>query len=115
MEKNIKISCLLSFYGDFLTDKQLELMQLHYDDDLSLAEIAGRKGITRQGVHDALRRGEQVLENYESRLRLFERYLAVKNSLDGMNEFLKDNTTLSAAATEELKARLKEAAEIWEM
>lgn len=114
MEKNIRLSCLLSCYGDFLTEKQRELMRQHYDEDLSLGEIAEREGITRQGVHDALKRGEEVLESYESRLRLFTRYLAVKNSLNGLNEFLSNKRTLNAAETDELRAKLKEAADIWE-
>jgi uncharacterized protein len=114
MEKNIRLSCLLSYYGGFLTEKQRELMRQHYDEDLSLGEIAQREGITRQGVHDAIRRGEVVMENYESRLRLFERYWKVKNGLDGLMEYLGDKPSLEASEMKELKAKLQEATEIWE-
>jgi predicted DNA-binding protein YlxM (UPF0122 family) len=115
MEKNIRISCLLSFYGDFLTEKQREFMQLHYDEDLTLAEIAERGGITRQGVHDALKRGEEILESCEGRLGLFEKYRSVQNSLEGLNGFLQDKKSLNAAEIEELKSKLKETAEVWEI
>lgn len=114
MEKNIRISLLLPFYAGFLTEKQRALMEMHCDEDLSLAEIAEREGITRQGVHDALRRGEEVLEGCEAKLGLFAKYLAVKDSLDGLNELLEDKHELTAAETEELKARLAGAAEVWE-
>jgi predicted DNA-binding protein YlxM (UPF0122 family) len=114
MEKNIRISLLLPFYAGFLTEKQRVLMEMHYDEDLSLSEIAEREGITRQGVHDALRRGEEVLEGCEAKLGLFGKYLAVKDSLDGLNECLNNKIELNAAETEELKARLHRAAEVWE-
>jgi predicted DNA-binding protein YlxM (UPF0122 family) len=115
MEKNIRLSFLLSFYAGFLTEKQREMMRQHYDEDLSLAEIAEREGITRQGVHDALRRGEEILESCEGRLGLFERYRTVKGSLDRLNGFLQDKATLNAAETDQLKAKLREAAEVWEI
>ncbi len=49
MAKNLEISYLLDFYGDVLTDKQRDVMEQYYNDDLSLAEIAENFGITRQG------------------------------------------------------------------
>jgi uncharacterized protein len=115
IERNIRISLLLPFYAGFLTEKQRMLMEMHYDEDLSLAEISERERITRQGVHDALKRGEEVLEGCEAKLGLFGKYLAVKDSLDGLNDFLKDKTGLTAAETAQLKAKLGEAAEVWEI
>ena len=114
LDKNIRISWLLDFYGEFLTDKQRGLMDMHYNEDLSLAEIAERAGITRQGVHDGLRRGAETLERCEQRLGFMARYLAVKASLDGMMELLEGKDTLCAGDTAELKARLRQAADIWE-
>jgi uncharacterized protein len=114
MDKNIRISWLLDFYGEFLTEKQRSLMEMHYNDDLSLGEIAERSGITRQGVHDALKRSAEVLDSCEGRLKLFEKYLLVKNSLDGLNGFLAGKAALDAEETESLKARLLEAAAVWE-
>jgi uncharacterized protein len=114
MDKNIRISLLLDFYGAFLTEKQRSLMEMHYNEDLSLGEIAERSGITRQGAHDAIKRGEEVLERCEERLKLLEKYLAVKASLGGLIEFVKDKAALGEADTVTLKARLLEAAAIWE-
>ncbi len=114
MDKNIRISWLLDFYGEFLTEKQRGLMEMHYNEDLSLAEIAERAGITRQGVHDGLRRGAETLERCEQRLGLMARYQAVKGSLAGMAGLLHGKETLSAGDTSELKAMLHEAVKIWE-
>ncbi len=58
MAKDLHITFLLAFYGDMLTDKQREVVECYYNEDLSLAEIAEVKGITRQGVRDAIKRAE---------------------------------------------------------
>ena len=63
MAKDLKISFLLDFYGEMLTQKQREVIEYYYNDDLSLAEIADNEGITRQGVRDSIKRAEaQLLE-----------------------------------------------------
>ena len=71
MEKDLKVGVLLDFYGALLTDKQAEALRLYYDGDLSLAEISGLLEITRQGVRDFLKRGEQQLLELEEKLGLF--------------------------------------------
>lgn len=70
MEKNLKYSALLSIYGNLLTDKQLSTMEYYYDDDLSLGEIAENTGISRQGVRDFIKRGEEMLDMYEEKIGL---------------------------------------------
>lgn len=70
MEKNLEIGLLLDLYGKLLTDKQFEVLDLYYNDDLSLAEIAEQYDISRQGVHDAIKRGEELLVGYEKTLGL---------------------------------------------
>ena len=52
MAKNLEIALLFDFYGEMLTEKQRDVVELYYDDDLSLSEIAENEGITRQGVRD---------------------------------------------------------------
>ncbi|MCI7767728.1 MAG: DNA-binding protein [Oscillospiraceae bacterium] len=64
---------LLDFYSELLTDKQRDVIDLYYNEDLSLAEIAEHESITRQGVRDSIKRGEQVLFEMESALRLAEK------------------------------------------
>ena len=66
--KNLEISYLLDFYGDVLTEKQRDVMEQYYNDDLSLSEIADNFGITRQGVRDAIKRGEGTILELEDKL-----------------------------------------------
>lgn len=72
MGKNLEISVLLDLYGKLLTEKQYDMLDYYYNDDLSLAEIAEQYNISRQGVHDSIKRGEELLVNYENVLKLSE-------------------------------------------
>ena len=67
---------LFDFYGELLTEKQREYYDLHYNQDLSLAEIAASSGISRQGVWDNIRRADAALRDAESRLGLVQRFAA---------------------------------------
>lgn len=82
MTKNLQISVLLDFYGTMLTDKQRDVVELYYNEDLSLAEIAAHSGITRQGVRDSIKRAEAQLLEYEDRLGLAARFRTIQGSLD---------------------------------
>ena len=73
MEKNVEISMLLQIYGKMLTDKQYELLNDYYNNDLSLSEIAENINITRQAVRDNLKKGENKLFEYEEKLRIMEK------------------------------------------
>lgn len=81
MAKDLHITFLLDFYGDMLTDKQREVVECYYNEDLSLAEIAEVKGITRQGVRDAIKRAELQLLEMEERLGLAKRFHKVQEEL----------------------------------
>ena len=70
MAKNLEIALLFDFYGDMLTEKQRDVVELYYDNDLSLSEIAENEGITRQGVRDSIKRAEAQLLEMEDRLHL---------------------------------------------
>ncbi|MGF3075590.1 YlxM family DNA-binding protein [Facklamia sp. P12945] len=70
LEKTIYLNQLLSYYGSLLTDRQLSMMQSYYEEDLSLSEIADYYEISRQAVHDILKRSEKLLESYEEKLRI---------------------------------------------
>ena len=72
-EKDYRISYLLDFYGNILTDKQRDAIDLYYNEDLSLAEISEDVGITRQGVRDAIKRGEEILLEMEEKLGFAKR------------------------------------------
>lgn len=74
LEKLERLILLYDFYGPLLTDRQKQAIELHYEADLGLTEIAQQMGITRQGVYDLIKRTENALEEYESRLRLAARF-----------------------------------------
>ena len=76
-------TCLApDFYGNLLTDKMRELTEYYYFDDLSLAEIADTVGISRQAVHDTVRRSSKLLEDYEEKLGLIRRFTLQKQEID---------------------------------
>jgi predicted DNA-binding protein YlxM (UPF0122 family) len=74
LEKTTQMNLLYDFYGVMLTEKQREFVELYYFDDLSLAEIAEQFEISRQAVHDNIRRAGAQLLDYESKLKLVERF-----------------------------------------
>lgn len=86
MPKDLSISLLLDFYGNMLTDKQREVIDFYYNDDLSLSEIAENEGITRQGVRDAIKRAEAQLTEMEDRLGFVKRTAEVRAGLGKIRE-----------------------------
>ncbi len=74
LEKTTRMNFLYDFYQSLLTDKQRSYMHLYYLDDHSLGEIANEYEISRQAVYDNIRRTEAMLEEYEDKLRLFEKF-----------------------------------------
>lgn len=84
MSKNLEINNLLDLYGCLLTEKQLSIMDMYYNDDLSLGEIAAQCGISRQGVHDTVKRCEEAILDYEGKLGL---YANQKAYLEELKEF----------------------------
>jgi len=86
-EKNYKISYLLDFYGNILTEKQRDAIDLYYNEDLSLAEIAEHVGITRQGVRDAIKRGEETLVEMEGKLGFAERFEDYRKAFEEISDY----------------------------
>ena len=78
MAKDLNMSVLLDFYGGLLTEKQQNAIDLYYNQDLSLSEIAQEAGITRQGVRDAVKRAEAQLIEMEEQLGLAARFRAMQ-------------------------------------
>ncbi len=93
MAKDLQITLLMDFYGDMLSPKQREFLDLYYNEDLSLAEIAANVGITRQGVRDAIKRAECQLIEMEERLKLAARFKEVRK---GLEEIMECATRISA-------------------
>ena len=88
MDKNIQIGLLYEFYGNLLTEKQAYVIDSYYNDDLSLSEIADELQITRQGVRKHLIEAEKILNNYEDKLGLMNKFLDNKNELKHIYEEL---------------------------
>lgn len=81
---------LFDFYGELLTDHQKEIYEQFVLEDLSLGEIAREAGISRQGVHDLIRRCNQTLKGYEDKLHLIEKFLAIKEKVKKIDDLLDD-------------------------
>ena len=73
MDKNVMVSILLDIYGKILTEKQQDVLDLYYNENLSLSEIAEEVGITRQAVHDCIVKGEKKLFKLEERLEIMKK------------------------------------------
>ncbi len=81
MEKFVEQSLMFDFYGDLLTEHQQKIYKEAVFDDLSVSEIARNEGITRQGAHDLIKRCNKILEEYEERLHLVERFVKVREQV----------------------------------
>ena len=90
MAKNREISYLLDFYGDVLTDKQRDVMEQYYNDDFSLSEIAENFGISRQGVRDAIKRGETTMLELEEKIGFAKRYRAMQEGLSRLDHLTRE-------------------------
>ena len=93
MDEILKQSLLYDFYGELLTEHQKEIYEQFIVEDLSLSEIAKDAGISRQGVHDLVKRCDKILEEYEAKLHLVEKFLSIKEKVHQINELLEDAKT----------------------
>lgn len=82
MDEILRRSLLFDFYGELLTDHQKEIFEAFNNEDLSLGEIASQTGISRQGVHDLVKRASASLEAYEAKLHLVERFLTMQEQVE---------------------------------
>lgn len=82
MEGFVKQSLLYDFYGDLLTEHQKHIYELYVLDNLSLGEIAEDEGISRQGVHDIVKRCNAQLEGYEAKLKLVEKFISIREKVE---------------------------------
>lgn len=82
MEKKVWQTYLYDFYGELLTERQKSVYEDFVLNDYSLGEIAEERGISRQGVHDLVKRCDKRLLEYEGRLHLLERFLSIKGKIE---------------------------------
>lgn len=88
LDEVYEISMLIDFYGKLLKEKHLLILQYYYGEDYSLSEIAEQFSITRQGVHDLIRRTVEKLRQYEKQLGLIKRFARNKEYAQQVNSKL---------------------------
>jgi len=93
VEEYAKVAILLDFYGQLLTPRQYQILDLYYNSDYTLGEIASQLNISRQGVYDGLKKGKKTLEEFEEKLGHAKRFLkheeALKNILSDLQSIRK--------------------------
>ena len=102
-DSRIEHTMLFDFYGELLTEKQREYYDLHYNEDLSLTEIAEQGGVSRQAVWDIIRRAAASMEEIEEKTGLIRRFLERNAQIDGIIAGLEQSGVL----TESIRARLE--------
>ncbi len=90
MEKIVKQALLYDFYGELLTEHQKQIYEDVVLNDYSFTEVAEERGISRQGVHDLIKRCNKLLEDYEEKLKLVEKFLNTKQMVEEIDSLLYD-------------------------
>ena len=90
LEKTKRVNDLIDFYGELLTENQLNILELYYMEDLSLKEISEELNISRNAVHDSLKRSLVILENYEEKLNLLEKDTIKRELLENYEDLEKE-------------------------
>jgi hypothetical protein len=93
MEEKLKQAYLYDFYGELLNTRQRQIYEDFVLNDLSLSEIAEEEGISRQGVHDMVKRCTHALEGYEEKLHLIEKFLQIKGQISEIQQLAKQFAT----------------------
>ena len=100
LEKTTRMNYLYDFYYSLLTQKQQSYMSLYYLDDYSLGEIAEEYDISRQAVYDNIKRTEAMLEAYEEKLGLFQKFQERGKLFTHVKELLNENPPSKQAIIE---------------
>ena len=105
MEKIVEQGLLYDFYGELLTEHQKQIYEAAVYNDMSLTEIADEHGISKQGVHDLIKRCTRSLQEYEDKLHMIRRFEAIKAQAERLKEASggdKDLIDISEKILEEL-------------
>lgn len=112
MEEKVEQAYLYDFYGELLNEHQRRIYEDFVFNDLSLGEIAACEGISRQGVHDLIKRCNKLLEGYEEKLHLVKKFLDAKQMVEQIHklagEFREGNSQTAMEQIEEISNRLIE-------
>ena len=102
-QKDMKYSLLLDFYGDILSERKREIIELYYNEDLSLAEVSEITGISRQGVRDSVKKTESELMQLEEKLGLAKRFEDIGLQLSIAIETLKNAVNSREISKDEIE------------
>ena len=92
LEDFLKYSVLFSYYGGLFPKKKRQYLELYLEENSSLSEIAEQCGVTRQAVFDNIKKGVQKLDEYESKLGIFQKEKELKAKLEHLKKnFTKEN------------------------
>lgn len=91
IEKTNRINALFEFYEPLLTKKQMNYIESYYRDDYSLGEIAENYAVSRQAVYDNIKRTEKILEEYESKLHLYQHFQLESAQTDALLGYVQEN------------------------
>lgn len=91
MEKIFEIAILFDYYGKLLSDRQYDVIDKHYNEDLSIIEIAELKGISKQGISEILSRAEKKLRFYEDELKLIYKFQKISSKLININKIIESS------------------------
>lgn len=91
MEKIVKQGLLYDFYGELLTEHQRNIFEDAVYNDMSLTEIADEYGISKQGVHDLIKRCNKILEDYEDKLHMIRRYESIREDVHELTRLSKNS------------------------
>lgn len=88
MEKIVQQGILYDFYGELLTEHQKQVYEARVNENMSLAEIATEQGVSRQAIHDLIKRTDHILQDYEDTLGLVQRFTQIKDRIESIDELL---------------------------
>lgn len=104
MEEKVEQAYLYDFYGELLNEHQRRIYEDFIFEDLSLAEIAAEEGISRQGVHDMVKRCTKTLEGYEEKLHLVQKFQMAKQKVETIHHLTHEfKKTKSETMIEEIE------------
>ena len=104
MDEILKQTLLYDFYGELLTAHQKEIYEEVVLDDCSLSEVAEAHGISRQGVHDLIKRCQKILEGYEEKLKLVEKFYNIKGKIQKIDQLTEEVSKDPKKQLQEIKA-----------
>lgn len=103
MEKIVEQTLLFDFYGELLTEHQKKIYEDVIFGDISYSEAAGEYEISRQGVHDLIKRCNETLAGYEEKLHLVKRFLAIQGKVEEIRKWAEDPEKVKVIANEILE------------